>query len=233
MEAVAAVVNRYKVRKVCTIRFLRLFSVLVLLLLVSGAAKAQQEVWHLNSLQAIAGHVPEVVWGRPIVLREKSGKAIHFDGKDDGLLLATNPVAGADEFSIEVEFKVNDAYPENVEQRFLHIQDPDNPQRRLLLELRLNDKKQWYPDLFLRMENEALTLVDATKTYPVNEWATIRLTYKEGKLKGYVNGEEELSGEIQYLPISPSAKTSLGTRMDKRSWFNGAIRIVKFSHKIK
>ncbi|WP_148561679.1 LamG-like jellyroll fold domain-containing protein [Pontibacter korlensis] len=205
-----------------------------MLLLTGGTAvaQAQQKVWKLNSLKSTGAHKPEV-WGQPEVVKTKAGKAIKFDGQDDGLLLDTNPIAGADEFTIEVELKPYAAYPENVEQRFLHIQDPSNDKRRILIELRLDDKGQWYLDLFMRTEDASLTLIDSTKTHPVNEWATIRLTYKNGQLKGYVNGVEELSGEIVYLPISSTAKTSLGTRMDKRSWFNGEIRTVRFSHQVK
>lgn len=205
----------------------------ILLLTISTAfAQGPQEVWQLKSLKSIGGHKPEV-WGQPKVVKAKGGKAIRFDGKADGMLLDLNPIAGAEAFTIEVEFKPDAAYPENVEQRFLHIQDPTNEQRRILIELRLNEKGQWYPDLFMRTENASLTLIDSTKTHPVNQWATIRLTYKNGQLKGFVNGVEELSGEVEYLPISSTAKTSLGTRMDKRSWFNGLIRTVRFSHQVE
>ncbi|GAB3821895.1 hypothetical protein GCM10028895_24980 [Pontibacter rugosus] len=197
------------------------------------AQTKQQQVWKLNSLNSIAGHRPEV-WGAPKVVKAKGGKkAIQFNGKNDGLLLDTNPIAGAEEFTIELELKPYAAFPENVEQRFLHIQDPNNDKRRILIELRLNDKGQWYPDLFMRTEDASLTLIDATKTHPVNEWASIKLTYKDGQMKGYVNGVEELSGEIDYHPISSSAKTSLGTRMDKRSWFNGELREVRFSDRVE
>ncbi|WP_229802230.1 LamG domain-containing protein [Pontibacter akesuensis] len=208
---------------------------LVLNMLLVGCVasrQSRQEVWQLNSLETISGYTPQV-WGQPKVVKAEGKKAIQFDGKEDGLLLGVNPIAGADAFTIEVEFKPAAAYPENVEQRFLHIQDPNNDKRRILIELRLNDKGQWYPDLFMRTENASLTLIDSTRTHPVNKWASIRLAYKDGQLKGYVNGEEELSGEIEYLPISSTAKTSIGTRMDKRSWFNGAIRVVKFSKTVE
>lgn len=184
--------------------------------------------WELQSLESIAGLQP-TVWGAPKVIQVSNGtKAIEFDGQDDGLLVNTNPIAGADAFEIEVVFKPYAAFPENIEQRFLHIQEPDNPDRRILIELRLNKRQEWYADFFMRTENAALTLLDSTKTHPVNEWATIKMRYKDGQLTGFVNGVEEVSGEIEYLPISPAASTSIGTRMDKRSWFKGAIRTVRF-----
>ena len=195
------------------------------------ASKPGIQVWQLNSLASIAGHQP-TIWGSPKVIEaDAEGQAIVFDGIDDGLLINTNPIAGAEEFEIEVAFKPFAGYPENFEQRFLHIQDPANPDRRILIELRLNNRQQWYADFFMRTENASLTLIDSTKTHPVDEWATIRLQYRKGQMKGFVNGVEEVSGAIDYLPISPNASTSIGTRMDIRSWFKGAIKTVRFSTK--
>ncbi|WP_205500026.1 LamG domain-containing protein [Rufibacter psychrotolerans] len=183
--------------------------------------------WPLESLTSVGGH-PTQVLGNPKVVQGQGGaQAVAFDGQADGLLVDHNPIAGAEEFSIEVVFKPNAAWPANVEQRFLHIEDLGTGQRRLLFELRLNNRNQWYADFFLRTENKALTLIDSTKTHPVGEWATMTLTYKDKQLKGYVNGKLELSGEIEYLPIPASAKTSIGTRMDKRSWFNGQIQSIR------
>lgn len=94
------------------------------------------------------------------------------------------------------------------------------------MELRLNSRGEWYPDLFMRTEHEALTLIDSIKTHPVGEWARMRLVYKEGQLKGYVNGVEELSGQIRYEPISAAGKTAIGMRMNRVSFFKGAIKEV-------
>ncbi|MCP2043375.1 LamG domain-containing protein [Pontibacter sp. HSC-36F09] len=190
--------------------------------------EALMHVWQLHTLEEVGGHVPEV-WGAPrVVAADKGRKSVAFDGEQDGLLVPANPIAGARAFEIEVVFKPASGYPANVEQRFLHIQEPDNPDRRLLIELRLNNKQQWYADFFMRTEKASLTLLDSTKTHPVNEWATIKLRYKDGVLTGFVNGKEEVSGAIEYLPIADSAYTSIGTRMDKRSLFKGAIREVWF-----
>lgn len=99
------------------------------------------------------------------------------------------------------------------------------------MELRLNNRKEWYPDFFMRTDSAALTLIDSTKTHLVNEWATMTLVYKDGQMSGYVNGKLELSGNIHYLPIPATAKTSVGTRLDKRSWFNGMIKSITFTPK--
>jgi hypothetical protein len=200
----------------------------LLALVVSSCATVRPTAWGLTSLSSIGGH-PTIVLGNPTFTEGKgSAQAITFDGVDDGLLVDHNPIAGAEEFTIEVVFKPRAAWPANVEQRFLHLEDPATGQRRILLELRLNNRNQWYADFFMRTEQAALTLINSTKTHPVDQWATMTLTYKDKQLKGYVNGKLELSGEMEYLPIPPSAKTSIGTRMDKRSWFNGEIRSVRF-----
>ncbi|ALJ01495.1 hypothetical protein DC20_15360 [Rufibacter tibetensis] len=200
---------------------------LLTLLIVSSCTTLKPTQWKMDSLTAVGGHLTAVI-GNPKSIKGKGGaQVISFDGVDDGLLVDHNPIAGAEEFTIEVVFKPNAAWPANVEQRFLHIEDMALGQRRILLELRLNNRNQWYADFFMRTEKAALTLIDSTKTHPVGEWATMTLTYKDKQLKGYVNGQRELSGEIEYLPIPASAKTSIGTRMDQRSWFNGEIQSVK------
>lgn len=185
-------------------------------------------IWKVDSTEEIGEQVVTVS-GNPKVISGEDGNAVEFNGVDDGLLIDQNPIAGWQEFTIEVEFKPYKGGPENREQRFLHIQDPENEDRRILLELRLNDRDEWYGDWFLKTEKESLTLIDSASTHSVGEWATMSLQYKNGTVKGFVNGEQEVSGEIDYLPVGPDGKTSVGTRMDQRSWFKGAIKAVRFS----
>ncbi|MFC6998908.1 LamG-like jellyroll fold domain-containing protein [Rufibacter roseus] len=194
---------------------------------LSSCASVKKATWQLKSLEKIGGH-SVTVSGEPKLVSSPDKFGIEFDGVNDGLLVSGNPLAGAEEFTIEVVFKPANAWPANVEQRFLHLQEhPDGP-RRLLMELRLNNRQQWYADFFLRHEDGSLVLIDSTKTHPVEEWATMTLVYKDKQLKGYVNGELETQGEIEYRSIPASAKVSLGTRMDQRSWFNGIIQSVTF-----
>lgn len=202
---------------------------LFLFLFVScGETKRDRISWKLNGIQEIGGNRVTVL-GDPVVLEGEGGEFVEFDGRDDGLLIDANPIDGMKEFAVAVDFIPYPGFPENREQRFLHIQDPENENRRILIELRLNDQGEWYGDWFIKSENESLTLIDSTMTHPVNEWATIQMSYRDGVMKGYVNGKEEVSGEIRYLPIGENARTSVGTRMDQRSWFRGGIREVRFS----
>lgn len=197
----------------------------------AALAQGKAATWNFRSLKALGGYPVKVLGEPKVIAADKDGQAIAFDGQDDGLLLDVNPLAGATEFRIDVVLKPYDAYPENVEQRFLHIQHPADANRRLLLELRLTDGGQWFADYYLRTENGSLTLVDSTKTHPVDAWATVTMVYKNGQLTGYVNGVEQVSGKMEYLPISAAASTSVGTRMDRRSWFRGAIKTMRFSPK--
>jgi hypothetical protein len=201
--------------------------------MLAACSTLRPVTWSVNSLVGLGGYPTHVI-GAPVVIQTENGKpAVQFNGQGDGLLVQGNPIAGAKEFSIEVEFKPNAAWPINIEQRFLHIEDLAEGKRRVLLELRLNNRNQWYADFFLRHEKGSKVLIDSTKTHPVGEWATMKLTYKDRQLKGYVNGVLETQAEIDYLPIPATANVSLGTRMDKRSWFNGAIRRVTFKKKVE
>lgn len=216
----------------------RRFIINLLVLLFSASAlfcscdynKSEVIVWKIDSANKI-GEKVVIVSGDPRVIQGKNGIAVEFDGVDDGLLIDQNPIAGMQVFTIEVDLKPYRGGPENREQRFLHIQDPENENRRILLELRLNDRDEWYGDWYIKTEKESLTLIDSSFTHPVDEWATMSLKYKNGTVRGFVNGNLEVSGEIDYLPVGAEGKTSIGTRMDQRSWFKGAIKEVRFSPK--
>jgi hypothetical protein len=207
----------------------RVFLLMLVMISVSCEEPDKQTLsWEINNTREIGGNSVSV-FGEPKIVYGKDEEFVEFDGKDDGLLVNSNPISGMEEFTIEVDFKPFPGFPENREQRFLHIQDPENENRRILIELRLNDREEWYGDWFIKSENESLTLIDSTHTHPMNEWFTISMEYRNGKVRGYVNGKEEVSGDFEYLPIGENAKTSIGTRMDQRSWFKGEIREVRFT----
>ncbi len=189
------------------------------------------EIWKLNSLEKTNGH-PISVMGEPKIVPNIYGKALSFDGDGDRILVDRNPLSGAKEFTIEVIFKPNDVFPNNPEPRIFHIESPDMPNRRVTIELRLNDKHQWYLDAFIKSDNSQFTLIDANKVHPVDEWAHAAITYKKGEFSSYVNGEQELTGTVEYLPIPKNAKTSVGSRMNQIHWFNGEVLQVSISKKL-
>lgn len=202
------------------------------LLACSTASKsvADSVVWDINSLVEIGGASTEAL-GNPHVVNTIRGAAVRFDGDGDRLLVDANPLGDATEFTIEIIFNPVDAYPNNLEPRFFHIESPDNPNRRVTIELRLNDKKQWYFDAYIKSEKSQFTLIDSTKVHPIGEWAHAAITYKNREFVSYINGKKELVGQVDYLPIAANAKTSIGSRMNQIHWFNGDIAKVKISKK--
>lgn len=214
----------------------RLLTVVGTLLVLAGCATSPLKsgetlLWNVNSLDAINGEFTQAQ-GNPLVVDSSLGKVVRFDGEGDRLLVDANPLGNATEFTIEIIFKPADAYPNNLEPRFFHIESPDNPNRRVTIELRLNDKKQWYLDAYIKSEQSQFTLIDSTKVHPIGEWAHAAVTYKNREFISYVNGQKELTGEVDYLPIAANAKTSIGARMNQVHWFNGEIAKVRISKKV-
>ena len=211
------------------INHLVIFVMCQLLLLSCGSQKDKTITWKIDSTEKI-GENSIIILGSPKVLVSEGKKMVEFLGENDGLLVNKNPLEGMKEFTIEVDLKPYDGYPENREQRFLHIQDPSNENRRILMELRLNSKNEWYGDWFMKTEynGNGLALIDSTLTHPINVWATMSLVYKDEEMKGYINGKWQGAGVVNYLPIGENGKTSIGTRMNKISWFKGTIREVRF-----
>ncbi len=208
----------------------------VLIFLLSGSMLSGQDpgnafstMWNINSVDSVAGF-PAIKSDSPQVIdSDKYGKVVWFDGIDDGLVVESNPLEGATNFTAEVIFKPDSSWPENEEQRFIHIQDPTNNDRRILIELRLTDNHQWYLDTYIKSEVSSRALKLETALHPVGQWYHAALVYDNRSMKHFVNGIEEISGEVDYLPIN-NAFTSIGTRMDQRSWFKGAIAILKVTH---
>ncbi len=185
-------------------------------------------MWQIDNVDSIDGN-PTTILGDPVVMETPQGNAVQFDGVDDGLIVIANPLEDATAFTVEVIFKPDPSYPDNQAQRFVHIQNPGSEDRRILIELRLTEDNQWYLDTFIQSELSSNTLAQETALHPVGNWYHAALVYENKLMKHYVNGVEELSGEVDFLPIK-GGYTSLGTRMDKRSWFKGAIRTLKVTH---
>lgn len=188
-------------------------------------------VWNIDSVNRINGNAVELL-GNPQVIKTTQGTAVRFDGDGDRLLVDSNPLGDATEFTIEIIFSPADAYPNNLEPRFFHIESPDNPNRRITIELRLNDKKQWYLDAYIKSEQSQFTLIDPSKVHPVEQWVHAAITYKNREFVSYVNGKKELTGQVDYLPIAANAKTSIGSRMNQVHWFDGDIAKVRISKRV-
>jgi hypothetical protein len=179
-------------------------------------------LWTIDSTQNVAGHATELI-GTPTVQKTPLGDAVVFDGVDDGLLVPANPIAGWQQFTIEILFRPD--APGEFEQRFLHLGEPNGD--RALIELRLRPDGQWYLDTYLRSGETQLPLIDDTKLHRSGQWFWVALRYDGKVMSHYVNGEHEKSGDLTIAPL-PMAQASLGVRMTRVSWFHGAIREVRF-----
>lgn len=176
----------------------------------------------LASLNLIGGF-PVTQIGEPTIVETSAGGAIAFDGIDDGIILRGNPLKNASSFTIEVIFKPEKSYPGNIEQRFVHIQNLKNEKSRILIELRLAENDKWFLDTFIKSDDSALTLYSEKYLHPVGQWYHAALVYEDGTMTHFVNGIEEMSGTVNYIPID-EGEVSIGMRMNKVSWFKGTIQ---------
>jgi hypothetical protein len=197
-------------------------------IVLQAQTNSESIIWPIDNLSQIGGHSTETI-GDPVVVNGDLGHAVQFDGVDDGLIVENNPVAGATEFTIEVVFQpYASTDPGNVEQRFIHMQENDD--HRLLIELRLTDDNQWFLDTFIKSDKSSKVLFAEDFPHPIGPWYHAALVYKEGEMRHYVNGELELTGNVSYIPVS-SGQTSVGVRLNKRSWYKGAIHKLKVTHR--
>lgn len=204
---------------------------LALALAPHGAARGQggepsppgPAVWRVDNLKQIGGHATTVL-GDPRVVETPGGKAVLFDGVDDGLVVDANPVAGARAFTVEAAFRPDAGG--GTEQRWLHIQGAARDDR-LLLETRVAGR-EWFLDTFVKSGERRLTLYAEQFKHPLGRWYHVALVYDGSVMRHYVDGREEMSGPLDIAPLGPG-RTSLGVRMNRVHWFKGAIRWARFT----
>ncbi len=216
---------------VIALRLCLLFTVLFLASVLLKAQTVQQSrsvEWNIDNLSSIGGY-PVTVFGDPVVHQYPDGKAVVFDGVDDGLIVRGCPLNKSKNFTIEVIFRPDSASPENGEERFLHIQNPSNESRRILLELRINKKMDWIVDTHVRSDSSFLTLLSKPFPHSAGRWYHVALVYRNGIATHYVNGKKEMNGPVDYLPVD-SAFVSIGMRMNQRSFTRGAVRSVRMTN---
>ena len=194
----------------------------VMALAAPAASQTPGVEWRLDSLERIGGHAVTIV-GQPTVVDTDRGRAVAFDGIDDGLLIASNPLAGLSRFTIEVVFQPAAAGPE--EQRFLHFEESQTG-NRALIELRMNKDGRWALDTFLRSPEPGLTLLDRAVTHTSAEWHVARLSYDGRTMTHFVDGVREGHGDVVFRPLR-DGQTSIGMRQNRVSWFKGLIHTVR------
>jgi len=190
------------------------------------------EIWNINNLEIIGGH-EVTVFGNPEVVSTKIGDAVKFDGNGDRLIVDFNPLKDAKEFTVELVLKPDACYPDNIDPRLVHIQDPlDSDAKRLMLELRIDKNNQCYMDGFLQTDMMKLPLIDETLLHPTEEWHHIAVTYKDKEFTTYFNGIKELRGIVDYsnIIINTTGKTSLGARLNNIKFYSGLMKTLKVTH---
>ena len=191
-------------------------------------------VWSADGIPALLDY-----FGEPQLFWTPAGQAVHFDGDGDGVFLEGVPVAGMEEFTLEIVFRQDgDAA---FEQRFLHIGTMD---RRILFETRANPDGTWYFDAFVNLgtpeatpENPAparqsAVLIDEKLTHPAGRWYTLTLTASRDGLVSYVDGVEQCRSALPWRPVVNEGFTSVGVRQNKVCWFKGDILKLRVTPKV-
>jgi hypothetical protein len=190
---------------------------------VAHKAHASSVTWKISSLKSVGGHVPTVL-GAPQIIKAHGGRALLFDGTDDGLLVEANPIAGAQSFTVEAIFRPD---PDgNKEQRWFHIQETTGD-NRVLLEVRLAGS-EWFLDTFIKQGEHRLTLYAEHFKHPLGRWYHVALVFDGAEMRHYVDGQEELSGPLTIAPLTQGS-VAIGMRMNRVQWFKGAIRAARFT----
>jgi lysophospholipase L1-like esterase len=181
--------------------------------------------WRINSREKIGGQTTETL-GNPQVVDTPAGHAVLFDGVDDGLVVKTNPLAGAAAFTVEAVFRPDAGG--TFEQRWFHIQEVAHD-NRVLLEIRLTGD-EWFLDSFIKSGDHKLTLYSESFKHKTGEWYHVALTFDGVTMRHFVDGREELSGPLTIQPLG-GGNTSIGVRMNRVFWFKGAIRKARFTRR--
>src|ERR1043166_10001790 len=178
---------------------------LIAAFVVTAALPAEppvQETWKFDRTDRIGGH-PVTVLGHPRVIRTPGGKAVEFNGVDDGLMLDVHPLAGAEKFTWEAIFRPDGG---NAEQRWFHLEanpatgvDSNN---RMLFEIRVVDGK-WCLDAFNRSGADQKALLNRQHLHELGSWHHVAAVYDGEEFRSYVDGRLDGSFRIKLAPPGP------------------------------
>jgi len=201
---------------------------LILSILVGSCSRAKDGVvshtWNIAEL--IKSNDGIDVLGNPEIIDSPYGKAVLFDGVDDGILVEQMPLKGLSEYTIEMLIRFDGG---NWEQRYFHTGKVPIGEDRSLLEMRSN-KDTWYFDGMFESKGKWVVLMDSTLVHPLGEWYHVAFTVKNKYQATFVNGSKELEGHVEFVPINDGA-TSIGVRQNKVAWFKGAIYSIRITDK--
>lgn len=181
-------------------------------------------IWIMSDLLDNRESIP--VLGDPKVIDSPYGKAVLFNGADDGILTQDMPLMNLSEFTIEMLIRFDSGGCN--EQRYFHAGTVQ--QDRLLLEIR-SVGDSWYLDGFVQSNDNWVALISPDLTHPLDRWYHIAFTVKDGRQITFVNGKKELEGAVSFSPLVDGS-TSIGVRQNKISWFKGAVYSIRITDKV-
>jgi hypothetical protein len=187
------------------------------------------ETWIFDHTDRIGGHAATVS-GHPHVIDSPVGKAIEFNGADDGLFIDVHPLAGAAQYTWEAIFRPDGG---NAEQRWFHLEE--NPatgsdsNNRMLFEIRVVDG-QWCLDAFNKSGALQKALLNRTHLHPLGAWYHVAAVYDGTTFRSYINGVLDGEGQIHLAPQG-AGKTSVGVRMNRLFYFKGAVHLARFTRR--
>lgn len=196
----------------------------------------RQETWVFDNLERIGGY-PVKVDGAPLLVPAgPAGKvAVAFDGIANRLVVSGSPLRGAHAFTVEAVFHPEAGRNIQNDPRFLHLMDPDDPAaKRLMMEIRVTQDGHWALDAMLKTDSGEVALLDMARLHPTGKWAHAAVVYDGATLRTYVDGKAELSGSVAHkdMILAPDAIASIGCRMNKVHWFQGAIQTLRFTQAV-
>jgi hypothetical protein len=77
---------------------------MIAIAMAAPADEAAQETWTFDRIDLIGGHATTIL-GHPRLIDSPLGKAVEFNGVDDGLQLDVHPLAGAGTYTWEAIFR--------------------------------------------------------------------------------------------------------------------------------
>ncbi len=185
----------------------------------------RSDMWNFDSITQIGGHAVTVE-GRPRLISTPAGKAVQFDGVVDALFLDVHPLAGAATFTWEVIFRPDAGGA--AEQRFFHFQE-NAAETRMLFEIRVI-AGSWCLDSFALSGAESKALMDRGKLHPLGVWHHAAAVYDGREYRNYVDGVLEGAAQLHLAPQG-AGRTSIGTRIDRRDYFKGAVLAARMTNR--
>jgi hypothetical protein len=203
--------------------------------LIASPARSESRsdpvVWVFDNLNRVGGYSVERI-GAPKLITSPWGPAVKFDGKQDGLFIPNHPLSGASTFTFEALFRPDGG---TFEQRWFHLEsseippvEPGKGNTRMLFELRVIENS-WYLDAFATGAGYRQALMAPEKTFPIGQWYHVAQTFDGSVYRSFVNGELQTEKEMAFAPQGPGT-ASVGVRMNRVAFFNGAIQQARFTH---